>query len=127
MRIKNKELWEEFVEKNQDFYGKGIIDFAREWAERMEAELIPGDDITEQIKRIAYKTERAADDEIGGITGYMYGAAVSTLSSCWVYGEQLRQWHNLDIQIGNEGELANESGTTLNPALLNIAIEKNEN
>lgn len=52
----------------------------------------------------------------------MYGCAVSALAKFWVHGEQLRIWHNLDIQIGNEGEKANESGGVLNPALLNISI-----
>ena len=48
-----------------------------------------------------------------------YGA-VSTLSKVWEHGEELRRWSNLDLQIGNEGEKANESGGTLNPALLNV-------
>ena len=55
-----------------------------------------------------------------GITGFMYGMAVSILSHCWVHGEDLRIWHNLDTQIKDEGEKANEKGTVLNPALLNI-------
>lgn len=55
-----------------------------------------------------------------GITGFMYGCAVSALAHFWAHGEALRRWHNLDTQIGTEGEKANESGGVLNPALLNI-------
>jgi len=50
----------------------------------------------------------------------MYGASVSVLAKCWEHGEQLRRWHNLKTQLGNEGEKANEKGGVLNPALLNI-------
>lgn len=44
--------------------------------------------------------------------------AVVVLTKCWSRGEELRRWHNLDTQIGNEGEKANASGGVLNPALL---------
>lgn len=33
---------------------------------------------------------------------------------------KLRRWHNKDIQLGTEGDAANESGGVLNPALLHI-------
>ncbi|MDA8315367.1 MAG: hypothetical protein M0010_09365 [Actinomycetota bacterium] len=54
------------------------------------------------------------------------GAAVSVLASCWVHGEELRRWHNLDTQIGTEGEKANASGGVLNPALLIMTKETEE-
>ena len=53
-------------------------------------------------------------------SGFQYGAAVTTLAACWEHGDELRRWHNLKSQIGNEGEKANESGGVLNPAILNI-------
>ena len=67
---------------------------------------------------VANECSNEADTE--GITGFMYGAAVSVLASCWEHGEELRRWHNLKTQIRDEGEKANESGGVLNPALLNI-------
>lgn len=48
------------------------------------------------------------------------GMAVSMLVQCWEHGEQLRRWHNLETQIGDEGEKANALGGALNPAVLNI-------
>lgn len=66
----------------------------------------------------AKATSNQADTE--GITGFMYGAAVATLAGVWVYGEDLRRWHNRDCQIGDEGDRANESGGVLNPAILRI-------
>jgi hypothetical protein len=75
-------------------------------------------DAGESLEACAKRASHEADTE--GITGFMYGAAVSTLAQAWVHGDRLRRWHNLDVQIGNEGEKANESGGTLNPALMNI-------
>ena len=60
------------------------------------------------------------DADTDGITGFMYGMATSILARSRVHGEALRRWHNLKTQIGTEGEQANESGTTLNPALLSV-------
>ena len=114
MKIKNKADWEKGKENNTDFYGAEIYRYAEDWANLMESKMDEG----EKLEDIASATSSEADTE--GITGFMYGAAVSILSGVWEYGEELRRWHNLDTQIGNEGEKANENGTTLNPALLNI-------
>ena len=42
------------------------------------------------------------------------------LSQVWEHGEELRRWHNLDTQIHDEGEKANDEGSVLNPALLGV-------
>ena len=55
-----------------------------------------------------------------GITGFQYGWAVAQLAHHWTHGEALRRWHNRATQIGTEGDKANETGGTLNPALLSI-------
>lgn len=113
--------WDESVEANQDPYGNAILRFASEWATRMEAVIPVGstpDEVVSLIKEHAKRCRKEADDE--GITGFMYGFAVSMLADGWVYGEQLRRWHNIETQLGTEGERANEQGGTLNPAMLNI-------
>jgi hypothetical protein len=98
-------------------YGRRVVTYGEEWAELMEIELAAG----YKLEDFAEITSRKADTD--GITGFMYGCAVSALSQFWVYGEELRRWHNLDTQLGTEGEEANERGTTLNPALLNIGTK----
>ena len=75
--------------------------------------------IEHTIRSVAKDTSHEADAD--GITGFMYGCAVSALAHFWEHGEVLRRWHNLDIQIKDEGERANVSGGVLNPALLNIS------
>jgi hypothetical protein len=114
MQLKNKQLWEKSLANNQDPYGLAAHTFAERWANLMEEKMSQG----AKLADIAKETSHAADTE--GITGFMYGCAVGILSQVWDNGEELRRWHNLDTQIGAEGEKANESGGVLNPAILNI-------
>ena len=48
------------------------------------------------------------ETEAGGITGFMAGAVASMVSQCHERGEEFRQQWNKDIQIGDEGDKANE-------------------
>ncbi len=114
IRAEAKKDWDDSVNKNDDSYGAGVLRYAEAWADLMEKRMAAG----EKLADIAKKASHDADTE--GITGFMYGCAVSELARCWAYGEELRLWHNLDTQLGTEGEAANESGGVLNPALLNI-------
>jgi len=116
MKLKQGEeqAWIDWKAKNTDGYGSAVFRYAERWAERMESKMDEGF----RLEDIAKTASHEADTE--GITGYMYGCAVSALSHCWHYGEALRRWHNLATQLGNEGEKANESGGVLNPAILNI-------
>jgi hypothetical protein len=98
-----------------DGYSKACVDFAIAWADEMERAMSDG----RPLEAIAKVASHEADKKFG-ITGFMYGCAVAGLSKFWKYGEALRRWHNLDTQIGNEGEKANEKGTVLNPAVLSI-------
>lgn len=121
MTDEKQALWNKGLENNQDGYGAAIYSYAERWAnmieERMAALSLDSPSPVE-IGAVAKQASYDADTE--GITGFMYGAAVSILSQCWEHGDALRRWHNIDTQIGNEGEIANEKGTTLNPAMLNI-------
>lgn len=114
MDFRNEEYWKKGLALNTDDYGGEVYRYAEAWADLMENEISQG----KELKEIAKQTSHTADSE--GITGYMYGTAVSILAKCWVHGEELRLWSNLDIQVGTEGEKANENGDTLNPALISI-------
>ena len=80
----------------------------------MQLAMIEGRTLRDAAESASYEAD------IDGITGFMYGAAVSILSQCWKHGEELRRWHNLSTQIKDEGEKANDSGGVLNPAVLSI-------
>ncbi len=112
--IKGKEKeYEDWYNENDDIYGRACFTYAERWANMMEDAIAEGKTISEVAKELSHK----ADEE--GIIGSMYGA-VSILSQFWRFGEELRRWHNLDTQIANEGEKANESGGVLNPALITV-------
>jgi len=106
--------WQKSKTANSDGYGGGIMTYSERWARLMQLEMAGG----KKLEDVAKATSSEADLE--GITGFMYGRAVSQLASCWKHGDELRRWHNIKYQIRNEGEKANESGGVLNPALLSI-------
>lgn len=111
----DRDGWDRTVAANQDGYGGGVITYARQWARMMEARIVAGSTVVE----CAEETSHLADTE--GITGFMYGCAVSILSKCWILGEDLRRWHNRHTQIRDEGDRANDKpGAVLNPALLSL-------
>lgn len=112
--LRDEEGWKKAVAANDDPYGSACIRYAALWAAMMEEKMHSG----ETLEACAEPCSRYADVE--GVTGFMYGCAVSMLAKAWVHGEELRRWHNKDSQIGTEGDKANETGGVLNPALLSI-------
>lgn len=112
MKFRDEKAWTHGLSVNAEGYGRAIYDYAQAWAELMERRMDEG----ATLEAIAKKTSHEADTD--GITGFMYGAAVSVLSQTWEHGEALRRWHNLATKLRHEGEEANRRGSTLNPALL---------
>ena len=107
MKFTDKEGWEKSVAANPRGYGYAVISFAQRWAELMEHEIeVNG----QELQAVAQRTSFEANTE--GITGFMYGAAVSILSQVWIYGEALRKWHNKDYNYDGEG--------TVNPAIITL-------
>jgi len=119
MQTSNEALWRKWRDNNQDPYGKAAVDFAERWANAMELQISVG----AKIEDIARDTSRAANLE-PKITGFQYGAAVSMLALCWIHGEALRRWHNLDSQLGDEGDRANAEGGVLNPAIVTLTSKE---
>lgn len=115
-----EEKWNKTVEVNSDGYGKGVVDYAKVWAYLMEKEIEKLNHLTliHEVptlvlsKEIMDSTSSEADGE--GITGFMYGAAVSILADCWKYGEQLRKIHNKNYGVESEG--------VVNPAVLTVSV-----
>lgn len=126
MKLREPEKWEDFVKTNTlpagddgADYSLCILRFTEQWADEMEKRLAAGGTVADHAKAAASVVNRRPDME-GGITGFMYGCAVAMLSVVWEHGEELRRWHNLDVQYGKEGEEANERGAVLNPAIIRI-------
>lgn len=87
MTLRDPEGWEKAKAANTDPYGGAIMTFAERWAMLMEIFINKGG----KIPDIADECCSLADEE--GITGFMYGAAVSTLAHVWIHGEELQTWH----------------------------------
>lgn len=108
MEFKSKADWESGLSKNTDPYGACIYEYAEGWAKLMQVEIVGG----VKLEDIAEKTSHELD--FLGITGFMYGAAVSVLSHCWIHGERLRKWHNKEYKHEGDG--------VVNPAILTISV-----
>lgn len=110
--------WHKAVEVNKaDPYSNAVIVYAEKWARIMEARMKQVDGLT--VAECAEAASHLADDD--GITGFMYGAAVSTLSAVWIHGDALRAWHNRQYLSEEKAKAADESGGVVNPAILTIA------
>lgn len=106
MKVKDIKIYENWKDNNKDGYGSCTFRYAERWANMMEEEIDKG----AKVKDIAEKLSSKADTE--GITGFMYGMAVSILSQCWEYGEELRKWHNKEYEYEGDG--------VVNPAILSV-------
>lgn len=113
MPITEMEKWNELVKINDDPYGSACILVARRVMEILDKKSGEFD---------CHEIICQADDEssAGGITGFMAGCVAGMVSQVHSRGEEFRRKWNVDNQIGDEGEKANEKGTILNPALLTI-------
>lgn len=95
-----------------DAYGLACFSYAERWADLMEGEMEanPDADFAEMAKRTSHEAD------VEGITGFMYGMAVSILAKCWAEGELLRRWHNGEYGVKPE----DDKGGVVNPAILTI-------
>ena len=103
--------YKDWYNKNLDPYGHASFTYAERWAELMENLIESSTD--EPMKVIIDNADRLSHEaDTEGITGFMYGCAVSILSQCWKYGEELRKWHNKEYKYEGDG--------VVNPAVLTI-------
>lgn len=105
-----------------DAYGAIVMVVALQWAEAMEHALSQGATSVASVAEPTYHDVKVGLGPAWGLTGFQYGACVAVLANTWERGEDLRRWHNLRIQVSDEGERANESGSILNPALVEIDV-----
>lgn len=99
---------------SKDGYSKGVVDFGDRWADLMEADMATGKSLRECAQ------DACSRADTGGITGYMYGAAVSALSQLWEHGDDLRAWHNRQYVSEEKAAEADKTGGVVNPAIVTI-------
>ena len=106
---KKQEEWENCKAINsKSDYSNCVIDYTILWAQYMEYLMAKHD---KKLSDVWDMSSHLAD--IYGITGFMYGCAVSILSSVWKYGEELRVQHNSKYNHQGDG--------VVNPAILTIS------
>ena len=103
--------YKDWIDKNTDPYGRVCFTYAERWAEMLENLIESSAD--EPMKVVVDNADRLSHEaDVERITGFMYGCAVSILSQCWKYGEELRKWHNKEYNYDGNG--------VVNPAVLTI-------
>ena len=112
--VNQKEYDDWKANQKSDGYGLAIFEYAEGWAKLMQKKFaeknIENPDVTCMV---AHAEDCAKDLNFMGITGFMYGGAVSILAQCWKHGEALRKWHNKEFGVvGGEG--------VVNPAMFTI-------
>lgn len=109
LELSDVEGWNKSREANQDPYGAAALDYAEGWAKLMQIEIAKG----KTIEQCYDYTQ----EELGflGITGFMFGCAVSILSQTWKHGEELRKVHNK--KYGKEDKVG-----VVNPAVLTLSV-----
>lgn len=110
IKAEEEEAYRAYVQTNSgDGYSLGVLRYMERWGKMMEDAIAQGDTVAAAAER----TWREADTE--GITGFMYGCAVSGLSAFWRYGDELRDWHNRKYEYSGSG--------VVNPAVLVVGQE----
>ena len=109
---KEQEYKKWYKKNSKDPYSLACFKYANIWAEMLENAIENSTD--EPMKVIVDNADRLSHEaDTEGITGFMYGMAVSILSQCWKYGEELRKWHNKEYNYDGDG--------VVNPAVLTIS------
>jgi hypothetical protein len=104
------EEYQKYVETNSgDGYSRGVVDYAEQWAKLMQIAIADG---KTNIRDIAEETQKPLS--YLGITGFMYGCVIQALSHFWLFGEELRIWHNKEYGVSEDKK------GVVNPAILTI-------
>lgn len=93
MKIKPEKLlyWNKRKHLNDDAYGQYVFNYAEEWANMMENDIIflNSNDIVDYLKESAEKISFETEHCKGGLTGFQHDCAVDLLINCWKYGVHL--------------------------------------
>lgn len=110
--VKGKEQeYKDWYDKNSDPYSRACFTYAERWARMMEEKIEASED--NEMKVIVDNAKQLSDEaDEEGITGFMYGVAVSILSQYWEYRECLRKWHNKEYEYDGDG--------VVNPAVITV-------
>lgn len=114
MRLRHESEYKTWKMNNNNALGDYIVRFADRWMELMESRIEKG----EQVQDIASKTMKLADTD--GLTEAMKFSAISIVTLCWAYGDDLREWFKKETEGEEEEEDATEAqwGSSFRPVWL---------
>jgi hypothetical protein len=112
--MKNKRLWNSYVKKNDDPYGKACVLVAQRVMELLDKDKTPLHDgyFPDVHTPHGLICQADHDTNAGGITGFMAGCVASMVWKCHERGDEFRIIFN--------GE--SESDGIVNPALVTLDI-----
>lgn len=85
IKLKDKKGWNAKKSATNDFYERGVIEYAENWAKLMQKEMNNGKSLDECAKETG---QRAIID---GISGFMHNSAKRLLEKYWKYGDKLKE------------------------------------
>ena len=100
-----EQQYADYVAKNQDPYGHGVILAAAIWAKNIDEGMDFG--------RVIYSADM-------GITGFMAGCAAQSIVHYHPKGEEFRKYWNADCGVKPE----DDKGGVANPAILTIGVKE---
>lgn len=109
LELSDRAGWEKSRKANTGGYGSAALDYAEGWAKLMQIEIAKGKTISD-----CYDYTQKGLGFLG-ITGFMFGCAVSVLSQTWKHGAELRRVHNLKYGIKDK-----KVKGTVNPAIITL-------
>lgn len=112
MPIVNEEKWNNWVEKNDDPYGKACVDVAREVMAIIDRDAPEALD-THTLICDADKTAKA-----GGITGFMAGCVAQMVSTRHSRGDEFRIAWNAGYDVSDEPD---KKKGAVNPAIMTVS------
>ena len=108
LELSGPDGWKKAREVNSDGYGAAALDYAEGWAKLMQIEIAKGKTLAE-----CYDYTQKGLGFLG-ISGFQFGAAVSTLAAYWKYGPALKIVHNRKYGVRDDAK------GTANPAIITI-------
>jgi hypothetical protein len=121
MPISNETLWNEYVDKNKDPYGKCCVDVAFEAMKLLDEVNLPIESDSKKefsAFNIIIKADKNA--KAGGITGFMAGAVASMVSQCHSRGEEFKIAWNISHGVKEEKQFIKNKQGVVNPAILEV-------
>lgn len=72
-------------------YNENILNFSKEWAERMEISI---DSIGLETTMLNHERFSIESKRKYNVYGFNYATALSLLGECWIHGEELKNSHD---------------------------------